>query len=300
MNIDLTNPQEIEKIVEDIKKDKEQKISELLIEIDKLESEVTAQKHELKEELNNLFFQLETKANTLSPEDRQKALKAIKEIKLKSLEFLGILAQTTEYAIINALERGENIEETIEEITKELTYETIDYQVERKKIYDTASTILDVAATLAMSSVNYSDEILRGAIVGVKKGIKKSIQKFNEIMEYTPDEAKIILLSNYSEIVGDLQNIDKIYENIIQDVANRSDAGIKEKILKITKELNIFEKLKLEAQKTIETIKRKFEHIINDDIVQKAAEAKKLGMLAFEKAKERIDKAIQEAKNAIK
>ena len=295
MDIDLTNPTQIEELVDSIKQKKEENISHLIAEIDRLKSQITAQQQELKEELKALFLQLEAQALKLPEPQKRVALTNIANIQLRSMEFLGILAETAESAILNALERGENIEETVREIAKDLTYDSIDYQVEKTKIFDVSYTILHVAATIAQSSVNYSDEILKGAIVGIKLGIKKSIRKFNEIMEYTPDEAKRFLISNYEQIVKDLQQLDTIYKEAVTKAAMQSEPGISDKMLSLSQELNIFDKLKAEAQKSVESLKA----LISQELVNRASEAKKLGLMAFEKAKEKIDKALKEAKDAI-
>ncbi len=287
----------IDNLISTIKKQKTAKIAELIAQIDRLQAQINAQKEELKEELLNTFLTLETEALQLPSPKKEEALEAIAQCKLKSLELLGILAETAESAMIAALERGENIEETIFEIAKDLTFESIDYEVDRAKVRDVASTLLEVASTIAAASVNHSDEILRGTIFGIKSGIRKSIEKFNEIVEFTPPEARALIISHYEKILQDLDHIDTLYKEVIEEVARKSEPGIKEKMIAIANSENLFEKLKEDAQKAMDNLKRRFE-TINPELKAKALEAKELGLKAFALAKEKIDKAIKEAKDA--
>jgi hypothetical protein len=289
----------IENRIEEIKRKRVATIVDLLAQIDKLQARINAEKKELKEELQNTFLHLETEALTLPSPQKEEALQAIEECKLKSLELLGILAETTEAAMIAALERGENIQETIAEIAKDFTYESLGYEVDRRRIEDVAATILEVAANLATASPNYSEEILKGTILGIKQGITKSIEKFNEVLEFTPKEARDLLIVNYDSIASDLEHADLIYKEILLKVAQKSDPGIKEKIERIANE-NIFDRLTETAQKALENLKSRFEKILeNQDLKAKAEEAKRLGIRAFALAKEKIDRALKEAKDAI-
>ncbi len=286
-----------------VKQKRENNIRDLLIQIDRLKSEIEAQKEELKTELLETFDNLEQEIEKLPPQERQEAMRYLEERKLNSLEFLGILAETTEAAMITALERGENIQETIEEIAKALTHQTIDIQIDAKRIKDVTKTLLQIAANLAEASVNHADEILTGTITGIKEGLKKSIKKFNETIEFTPTEARGLIIQNYEEILKDLERIDAIYLEAIQEVAQKSEPGIKEKILSIAQEsINLLEKIKDEAQIAIENIKRNLEDLVsskNIDLTKKAEEAKRLGMRAFEIAKEKLENAIKGAKDAM-
>ncbi|WP_281951628.1 DUF6781 family protein [Nitrosophilus kaiyonis] len=293
-------------IIEDIKSEKEKKIEELISEIDKINREIEHEKEDLKNRLNDAFKLLENLAQELEDEKRYELIKIIEKNKLKSLEFLGILKETTEAAFITAIEKNEDLEETIKEITKNLTFETIDTKVDKEHIEDVAKTILQVASEIASVSINYSDEILRGTIFGVKEGISKSIEKFKESIEFTPIEARELVFENYDKIVKDLENIDQIYISCIKDIAYKSDAGIKEKILEISKELeSVIYRLKHEAQNAINIFKIKFSDFTNEAksttsiFKEKAEDAKKLGLRVFEMAKAAINGAIKGAKEAI-
>ncbi len=288
---------DIPKIIEEVKAPKIAKIQELLAQIDRLKAQIEAQKEELREELLETFKEIEKAIEPLP--NKEEAQKLLDEYKLSSLEFLGILAETTEAAIINTLERAQNIKETITEITKELAHQTIDIQIDPRHIKDVSKTILQVAANVAAASVNYADEILEGAILGTKQGIKKSIQKFSDTIEFTPEEARSLIIHNYHDIIQNLPHIDEIYRGTIYEVASQSDPGIKEKMLALAQE-SIFEKLKNEAELSVLAMKRKFEDIIKETTIPiNTEEAKRLGLRAFTKAKETLESAIKGAKDAI-
>jgi len=301
---DLT--QAVATLINEIKEEKERDIAELILEIDRLNRKVEHEKESLKTKLKETFDLLEEFANELEKEEKDELIKAIEINKLKALDFLGILKETTEAAIITTLEKNEDIEETIKEITKNLAFETIDTKVDAKHIKDVSKTILLVAADIASISINYSDEILKGAVFGIKKGILKSIEKFKESIEFTPMEAREIIFENYNKIVKDLENIDDLYISCVKEVANSSEAGIKDKMVILSKELeSTIHKLKNVAQEAIDTLRAKFSDLAKEAasttsiFKEKAQEAKKLGIRAFMIAKAAIDGAIKSAKDAM-
>ena len=297
------NPKEaIRQAIEAKKAPRIAKIQTLLAQIDKLKSEIEAQKQELKSELIETFDELQKAIDTLPEPQRSEAQQILDSYKLSSLEFLGILTETTESAIINALERGEDIQETITEITKDLAHQTIDINVDATHIRDISKTILSIAATIAEASVNYADEILEGAILGVKQGIHKSLVKFDETIRFTPDEARALIIENYDSILQDLPHIHEIYMQTIQEVAQQSELGIQEKILSIAqKNASLFERLKTEAEKAIGSFKKRFEELLSEGTQVKLGteEAKRLGLQAFNKAKQSLQNAIKGAKDAM-
>ncbi len=290
----------------EIKREKESHIEELILEIDRLNREIKQEKNDLKEELKKAFLTLEELADELEGEKKDELISAIEVNKLKTLEFLGILRETTEAAIIAALEKNEDIEETIEEITKNLAFETIDINVDSKHIKDVSKTILLVASDIASVSLNYSDEILRGSVFGVKKGILKSIEKFKETIENTPKEARGFIVNNYDKIIQDLDRVDEVYISCIKDVANSSEAGIKERLLELSNEVgSVVDKLRNSAKEAVELFKERFSTFSKEAasttslIKNRANEAKRLGVRAFMMAKAAINGAIKGAKDAI-
>lgn len=293
-------------LINEIKKEKESHIEELILEIDRLKREIESEKDELKKELNRAFELMEKLADELESGKKEELISAIEENKLKTLEFLGILKETTEAAIIAAIEKNEDIEETIEEITKNLAFETIDFNVDAEHIKDVSKTILLVASDIASVSINYSDEILRGSVFGVKKGILKSIEKFKEIVENTPQEARSFIVSNYENIIRDLNRVDEIYVSCIKEVADRSETGVKEKLQELSNELgSVIYKLKNSAEEAVELFRAKLNNLSIDKeattslLKNSASEAKRLGIRAFMMAKAALDGAIKGAKDAI-
>ncbi len=293
-------------LIEEVKKDREKKIQELILQIDRLNREVEQEKEELRKRLNETFLLLEELSKELEGRKKEIFIKTLEEHKLRSLEFLGILKETAEAAIIAALEKNEDIEETIEEITKHLTFENLGTRVDSEHIKDISEAILEVAAEIASASVNYSDEIIKGSVKGVKEGIEKSIEKFKESLEFTPKEARELLVENYTKIVKDLENTESIYIESIENVAARSDAGIKEKLLTASEEMKgAVYRLTHVSQEAIEAIKNRFSELAKEASATtsifkaKAEEAKKLGVRVLSIAKSAIDGAIKGAKEAM-
>jgi len=285
----------IRRRIELIKKERTARIAELLVQIDRLQARINAQKEELKEELMAEFLHLEAQIEKLPEPQRSEALATLQECKLKSLELLGILEETAEAAMIAALERGENIEETIAEIAKDLAYEAIGYEVSPQRIEHIATAILDVAASLATATPNYAEAILEGAIFGTRLAIQKAMERLKELLEFTPPEARAYLIQE--QRIADLGTVDEAFRRAIEEVIRRSEPGIGDTIAAIAAKEPIFEQLRKEAQKAMEILKKGVSSL--PQIKARAQEAKELGLRAFAIAKEKIDQAIKEAKDAI-
>jgi len=103
-----------------------------------------------------------------------------------------------------------------------------------------------------------------------------------------------------------LEDIENIYISCIKETAYKSEAGIKEKLLNISNDLqSVLFKLKNEAQKAINIFKTTFSDIATEAksttsiFKAKAEDAKKLGFRVFQIAKATIDGAIKGAKEAM-
>ncbi|WP_200762844.1 DUF6781 family protein [Nitrosophilus alvini] len=297
----------VENLVKDAKKEKEEKIEELLKEKDRIEHEIDLQKEQIKHILNDVFETLEEIASELEEEKREILLKSLEESKLRSLEFLGILKETTEAAILTVLEKGEDVEDTIREITKNITFESLsENRLDLKHIEDVSKTILTVSAEIAAVSLNYSDEILKGSVYGVKQGVAKSIAKFKESLEFTPIEAREMIVTNYEKIIEDLEKVEDLYSHTIKNVALKADVSVRNKLLKLAEEMERnLTRLASEANEAIETLKTTFSEFAKEAaskstvLKEKAEEAKKLGLRAFSTAKAAVEGAIKGAKEAI-
>ncbi|NPA73457.1 MAG: hypothetical protein GXO12_01980 [Epsilonproteobacteria bacterium] len=320
----------IEGISKAISYDKEQEIYEMITKLCRLEREIDEQKHELKKTLYELYGEMEKVVDTLEEDSKEFLEKALSDIKLKDVSMLGILKETVEEAILTVLEKQKDVEELINQITQNIVFQAIqEDDFSKERLMDISKTVLEVAVNIADEYQAYAKDILKGAVFGVKNGITKAIKQFNENLEFLPDEIRderqekilfegLNIIDANSDFIDIIKQCAKksngISKKILEDLMYDIDSSLT-KIIKITSDtkeniLNKIEKLK-ESPKINELKKRlsqkitdlhidkKIKPINKDDIENVAKESKKLGLRAWEVAKNAIDSAVKTTKESL-
>lgn len=120
-------------------------------------------------------------------------LEKLHQIKIQSVDLLDILEEMVESAIITTLEKSSDIEDTLHEIIKDITFQTLNANVlNAVRIRRIFSTILQSALNVAEASPNQADLILRGTLLGIRSALHKSIEKFRQYLLYIPDEIRAL------------------------------------------------------------------------------------------------------------
>ena len=313
-----------------ISQEKEQEIYKKISLVTKLKQEIELQKKELKEILQDIYQGIEEFSKTTDDETSQFIEKAISDTKLKEVLLLGILKETTEEAIITTIENQKNIEEVTKTIIQNIIFQTIggdDFS--KEKTLEAARTVLDVAVNIADEYQAFAKEILKGTVKGIKNGIANAVNDFNQNLEFLPDEIRdqkeekilfeglniIDLNSDYIDLIKNASQNSKgiskkILEEIVLDLNNsitklmKITADTKENILKKVEKLKESPKVnefrKILTNKLSELhIDKKIKNIKKEDIEQVAKESKKLGLRAWEVAKNALEGAIKSTRENI-
>lgn len=310
-NIDPTEPtgQLIDKMVDFVKSSHEQELRSLIEQKERIEHQIERKKEELKSLLKQTFEGIEEASKEVDKHLKEMIVKRVEEKKLVSLELLGILGETTEAALIAALEKGDEIEETVYEITKNISFQALgEGKLTAPRVADITRTILQHSADVAEATPNYAKPLLRGSAYGLKDGITKALARFQEELENMPPEAREVLVGNYRQTLRDLENIKMIYAQIIKETAGNSGYLARSILMEISEELEeSFYELKKVSGEAIDAIKSHLSYFaketatIGAELRSKATEeAKRLGQRAFKIAKAATLGAIKGAKEALK
>ncbi len=230
------------------------------------------------------------------------------QIKLQSIDLFDMLEEMVESAILTTLEKGHDIEETLKEITKDITHETLNEGVMgtvriRKIIY----TILKSAIGVAEATPNAAEEILRGSLKGIRAGLIHSIREFKQQLQYVPEELKAGVLADYGDL-NELKQTNLVFTQTIQSLSSTTDKSTEALLKKVSKDIHLdMDELILISKETVDVLKERFNSATKDALVRssralqsdKAKEAKRMGIQAFSAAKTALDSAIKTAKDKI-
>lgn len=240
----------------------------------------------------------------------QYTLAKLHQIKFQSLDLLDMLCEMVESALITSLEKNDSdIEETIEEIIKGITYETIaEGPINSIRIRKILSTILQTAVNIAEATPNQAEELLVSTLKGMRAGVIKSITIFKQDLLNTPDEVKSIIIEDYDQTINELNHIDILFTQVVADIGDSNTKETKELLNTIQTSLKYdLQELVFISKETVSVMKQKFNELKREALqrsskvlkLQKAQEASRMGKQAWVVAKTKLGSAIKSAKSAI-
>lgn len=268
-------------------------LQELLAQKERIERQIDRKREAFQESKYQVFDAIESNFDTSSP-----LLQArLHQVKLQSLDLFDMLEEMVESAIITTLEKGHDIDETIREFTKEITYETLsEGLLSAIRIRKVISTILQTAITMAEASPSHSEEILRGSLRGIRSGLVRSLSRLKKQLIYMPEEAKTSL---YDE--DEILKVDQLFTQVIHDVSLETSTSCSQTLVKITNEINFdMQELVELSRETLEVMRQRFAKSSSKILNTKTAkEAKRMGVSAWSSAKTAMNSAIKTAKEKI-
>ncbi|MDR0666092.1 MAG: hypothetical protein LBF71_01640 [Campylobacteraceae bacterium] len=310
--------------------EKKEYLFKIIYEREQLEKAIYAQSAEIRHLIADTYDTIEAALTRLPEDEKEQVIRGLNEAKLLNAEMLGILKETVEGAFITTLEKGSDIEDTINELGKLFTYQAINEgKFTKHRILGIASTILETACDIADSDYANAHYILKGTVKGIREGIAKSAEKFKNNLKFAPDEIKeflknseenrlsvidieesfIALLKQFqinsidisakilSEIIAEqstyIAKLKRLSAEAAEVLGERIET-FKDETFKEFKEAagKKFEEIKIQTNKKVEAFK--------EDAMPKtkqfADDTKKLGLHAWESAKNRIDEVIKNAK----
>jgi len=282
-------------------------LEDLIKQKEQINRSLEKKSHELQEAKYGIFNAIES----LVEKSDTQTISKLHQAKLQSIDLFDLLGDTVESAIITALEKSKDSEanETIEELIKELTYETIkEGTLNTIRVRKILSTILHSAIDVAEATPNISAEILEATLRGMRSGLIHSIDRFKKRLAFMPLEAKHILIEDYDTIMEDLNQTDTLFLQVVQTQANESSASIRQTLLAINKKMHYdLEELVHMSKETAQVMKERFSTFAKtavkkaDTALHSAAakEAKRMGTQAWGVAKSALGNAIKSAKGVI-
>lgn len=279
----------------------------LLLQKELIEKSLQKKSHELQETKYAIFNEIES----LIEKDDTQTLSKLHQVKLQSIDLFDLLGETVEGAIITALEKSKDSEakETIQEVIKELTYQTIkEGTLNTIRVRKILSTILHSSIDIAEATPNISEEILEATLKGMRAGLLQSIDRFKKRLAYMPLEAKHILIEDYDTIMEDLNQTDTLFLQVVQTQANESNPAIRKILVELNKKMHYdLEELIYISKETAQVMKERFSALAKTAVKkadtalksETAKEAKRMGIQAWGVAKTALNGAIKSAKNAL-
>ncbi|MDR2789798.1 MAG: hypothetical protein LBB59_02330 [Campylobacteraceae bacterium] len=312
--------------------DKKEYLFKMIYEREQLEKAIYNQSVEIKHFIVEIYDTIENALTTLKGDNDEKGeiTQGLNDAKLLSIELLGILKDSAEEAFITTIEKGSDVEDTVCEISKLLTYHAIsEGKFVKQRILDIASTVLEAACDIADSDHANALYVLKGAAKGTKEGIIKASEKFKKNVKFAPDEIKEFLKKSEENKLSIIDMEESFIELLKRCQLGSMD--ISAKILgEIIAEQNTYiAKLKRFSAETAEVFGEKME-VFRDETLREfkekagkkiteikketgekvtaftndaapkakqfAGDAKKLGLHAWELAKNKIDGVVKNTK----
>ncbi len=280
-------------------------VEDLLAQKERIERELERKSAELQKVKYEIFDDIEK-----AFEDTSKAtISKIHQIKLQSIDLFDLLEEMVESAILTAIEKDKDIEESLFEVTKEITYETIEEgSFNTIRIRKIISTIFNEAIKVAEAAPNRAEGILKGTLKGIRSALIRSIENFKKELQFMPEESKSILVDDYDTLRDEIFSTDNLFKQVIKGSANKSDESTKKIIKKALKDIEYdMDELVHISKETIDVMKSHFS-TLKDSAYKRgskvlssdsAKEAKKMGQEAFGIAKSAMNNAIKSAKDVI-
>ncbi len=288
---------------------------ELLNQKEMIEQKIEDKKREVKREILKLRHSVEENIADENEDFKKLVEYSLNNVKLQSLELLGILKETTIEAILGAVEKGGDIEGNVEEIVKNIVYEAINEgKLTKVRVAYILRTVLEATIEIADEDQAFAKEILYGAVYGSKKGVFRAISKVKNELKLIPNEVQKEMANELEKTKEEIDRIDEDFVNIVRESSLKSK-GISKNILGdiILKLDSVLEKLKKRSIETTEALAQKINEIKNEtvfenEITSKAVleakelskEAKKVGRYLLDITKGILNGAIKGAKEAMK
>ena len=282
-------------------------LEQLVAQKEKIEREIERKSQLLQDTKYKIFDAMEA----ILDKSDEAALAKLHQVKLQIIDLFDILGEMVESTIVAALEKESeiDIEETLKEAIKELTYESIkEGSLNTIRVRKILSTILQRAVDIAEATPTKAKEILSPTIKGLRSGLYMAIERFKQRLAFMPEEAKHILIEDYDTIIEDLNQTDVLFSQVIKTKAEESSAAIKKVMEEIHKEMQFdLEELLHLSKETADIMRQKFSKIAKtalrkgSEVLRSdtAKEAKRMGVQIIGVAKNTLNSAIKTAKDAI-
>lgn len=279
-------------------------LEDLLLQKERLEHLISRKSDELQHLKYKFFESLESLYAT-----NEAMLIKLHNIKIQSIDLLDILEEMIESAILTTLEKGSDIEETLHEIIKEITFQTLNANVlNAVRVRRILTAIVQSAINIAEATPNQAETILRGTLLGIRTALFKSIEKFHQYLLYVPDEIKTLYRSEYQTIEDELGRVETLLVQVIHTLSKTNSHPMISILEKIGDDIRFdTEELTALSKETVKLLRTRLS-ALKQEVKEKGSkllksastqEAKAMGTRAWSVAKKTMEGAIKTAKEVM-
>ncbi|MBE2987058.1 hypothetical protein CCAL12920_08700 [Campylobacter sp. RM12920] len=237
------------------------KEDELFALYDKRDEILNAIKLKQEEIRNTLKLSFETAEEVVAKNDfegKEEILNLLNNAIIRETRMLGILKESAQSAFLTTIERAEDVNDTILQIAKNMTYVAIlGGEFSKNRMLEISKTIIVAACEVANEGHIFSKELVDGSVNGAKEGILKAIEKLKDENKFAPDELKL------NSELAQLDKIDEDFIAMLRHIDDISDGSAKNEIYNILNtELDTnFARLKRMSEQASEEIRNRIEEI---------------------------------------
>lgn len=320
---ELTNTQNLKSAMQGINQalvgQKERELYELLDKQDEISRKIKQTQESIRQSLRVSFETAEQVVLGSQIEQKQEALNLLNDAIMRETRMLWILKESSQNAFLTTIENQINVEQTICQIAKNMTYSSINEdEFSKQRALEISKTIISSAAEVANEGHIYAKELINGAVIGTKEGLESVAATLKDEAKFAPNELKHSikeiknLEQEFVQMLHELQNslaapakdeLRQILQNNIDStlaklkrLSDQASQELHEKLDEIKANPSIAELIHNTNEK-IESLKKELDDVEKRVKSSKIAEeAKKMGDRAYKAAKELLANLTNEKK----
>ncbi|WP_069632691.1 hypothetical protein [Campylobacter pinnipediorum] len=243
---------------------KERELYELLNAKDEITKKIKSNQDDIRQKLRFSFESAEDIVSNSELKHKDELLNLLNNAIIQETRMLEILKESSQNAFLTTLENGVNVQDTIYQISKSMTYSAIhEGEFDKNRILEISKTIILAAVEVANESHIFAKQLVGGAIFGTKEGIISSIERIKEQSKYIPDELKL------SQNINQLKDIYKNFIDMLRELETSCESPSKDEIKVIIDERldNAKSKLKRLSEQASEQISDRLNELrLNENI----------------------------------
>jgi hypothetical protein len=264
----------------------EQAVKATWKEVWQLETRLTEERAQLAKDLTESLEGAKDAGEILSGDVKRWVESAVVDVKLKSTQLLGLTKQAVKEAVIEAIESGQDVKETVTWIASDATEKALEegrFTADRVKAI--AEKILSGAVEAAEETGKETKKVIHGAFEGIQKGIVSEIKSVE-------DKTKEFARTDLARSKEALDVIESLFLETTRKIATRSGKVAKDALNDLADQ----------AKKTTSVLRERAQTAADktaDKVAGKDA-VKKLGKMSVDIVKGAVSGIWKGAKHALK
>ena len=211
-----------------INKSTKENINDMDMELLKTKYKLQEQKDRFSVNLKNVFDGAKEAVSKFSGETKKELEEALIDVKLKSVESLGLMSETIKHSVKVVIEEGEDVQNKVASIAKEATQNALNAgRLTPEKTKEVSELVLLSAIESAQELEKDIEETTKGAVYGVKDGIVNSVEKVKSEFVEAKEDAVELVDEHTKETIQDINALEDAFFSAISNTINRVDDGAK-------------------------------------------------------------------------